>query len=448
MEQTSSRVLATARRVIERYPLCDRCLGRLYARLGYGWNNRDRGRSLKMAIVMESHWKIREGDKREEEWLSNAASNIGSVALPLAREVLGIDVDERRCYICGGLLDKVIEDSIGDAAVLARAYEVERLVVGAIVDRDVLEREEEVKAWAGLPYGESIKSEIRREVGKRLQDHGFTIDFDEPEATVHVHYPSGSVTIQVNSLLVKGRYWKLGRNISQAYWPSPTGPRYFSVEEALWGLLRLTGGERLVIHASGREDVDARMLGTGRPVIVEVKAPRRRRITPGMVDEAVAGTSRGVVRFKMEGLARRREVQLYKEEAQERAKTYKALVAFSSQPPGDWPARLKEALEGRVINQWTPSRVLHRRPNILRRKRVYRVDCLELDPGVGECLITGEGGLYIKELVSGDGGRTEPSFTSILGVDSVCVELDVVSVHQASEPFNTASVNGASKRGD
>ncbi len=448
MSGYESIVLAKARRVLERYPLCDRCLGRLYARLGYGWSNRDRGRSLKMAIVMESHWRIREGDEAEREWLAKHAGSIGSVALPLAREVLGVEAGEERCYICGGLLDRVIEESLDDAAALARAYDVRRLVVGAIVDRGVLEREEEVKSWAGLPYGESIKSEIRREVGKRLQAMGFTVDFDEPEATVHVHYPSGRVTIQVNSLLVKGRYWKLGRNISQAYWPSPTGPRYFSVEEALWGLLRLTGGERLVIHASGREDVDARMLGTGRPVIVEVKAPRRRRVTPGEVEEAVAETSRGVVVFRMEGLARRREVQLYKEEAQERAKTYKALVAFSQPPPEGWPERLREELEGRVVSQWTPRRVLHRRPNILRRKRVYRVDCVELAPGLGECLITGEGGLYIKELVSGDEGRTEPSFASILGVDAACVELDVVSVHQASEPFNTSRVNGASKRGD
>ncbi|WP_062662884.1 hypothetical protein [Aeropyrum camini] len=68
------------------------------------------------------------------------------------------------------------------------------------------------------------------------------MDFDNPEATLLVEFPGGGVEIQVNSLLYRGRYWKLGRNISQAYWPTPEGPRYFSVEQALWPMLKLTGG--------------------------------------------------------------------------------------------------------------------------------------------------------------------------------------------------------------
>ncbi|HJK19212.1 MAG TPA: tRNA pseudouridine(54/55) synthase Pus10, partial [Methanocorpusculum sp.] len=40
----------------------------------------------------------------------------------------------------------------------------------------------------------------------------------------------------------------------------------------------------------------------------------------------------------------------------------------------------------------------------------------------------GEGGLYIKELVSGDGGRTTPSLAEILAVPAKVVALDVVQV--------------------
>ncbi|MGB4611299.1 MAG: tRNA pseudouridine(54/55) synthase Pus10, partial [Methanothermobacter thermautotrophicus] len=47
--------------------------------------------------------------------------------------------------------------------------------------------------------------------------------------------------------------------------------------------------------------------------------------------------------------------------------------------------------------------------------------CLEL-------IIKGEGGLYIKELISGDSGRTEPSVSSVLGVPARCVALDVLEV--------------------
>ncbi|HIP57312.1 MAG TPA: tRNA pseudouridine(54/55) synthase Pus10, partial [Ignisphaera aggregans] len=47
-----------------------------------------------------------------------------------------------------------------------------------------------------------------------------------------------------------------------------------------------------------------------------------------------------------------------------------------------------------------------------------------------EALIKCEGGLYVKELVSGDQGRTTPSFSEVLGTEALCVELDVVYVQK------------------
>ena len=44
-------------------------------------------------------------------------------------------------------------------------------------------------------------------------------------------------------------------------------------------------------------------------------------------------------------------------------------------------------------------------------------------------VIVGEGGLYIKELISGDDGRTKPSFAEILGCKAICVKLDVTHLH-------------------
>ncbi len=41
-------------------------------------------------------------------------------------------------------------------------------------------------------------------------------------------------------------------------------------------LLEATEGEETFFHASGREDIDARMLGTGRPFVIEVSKPKKR----------------------------------------------------------------------------------------------------------------------------------------------------------------------------
>ena len=41
-----------------------------------------------------------------------------------------------------------------------------------------------------------------------------------------------------------------------------------------------------------------------------------------------------------------------------------------------------------------------------------------------------EGGLYIKELISGDEGRSQPNVSDILGVNAVCPQLDVIEVSE------------------
>jgi len=419
------RVAGKAWRVLEEYPLCDRCLGRLFARLGYGWANPERGDALKRVVVMGVHALAREeGPDR----LERVARNIGGQAAPLYEKLLGKPPEPAPCYVCRGTLDRFLEETAEKAYKLARAYDIERFVVGARVDRDVLEREEEIRGKHQLPYGESIRAEIRREIGKRLAAKGLTPDFDEPEATILVHYPSGMVDVQVNSLLLKGRYWKLARYISQAYWPGPDGPRYFSVEQAAWGLLSATGAERLVVHAAGREDVDARMLGTGRPLIIELKQPRRRRLPLEELEKAANSRGKGLVEFAIEGVASRREIRHYKGEASRSRKTYKALIALEDPlTPGDIES-LEEFFRDRLVLQRTPRRVLHRRPDILRRRTVYSVRCRLVQPQIMECLVQAEGGLYIKELVSGDEGRTTPSFSEVLGVQAVCVELDVAAV--------------------
>ena len=46
-----------------------------------------------------------------------------------------------------------------------------------------------------------------------------------------------------------------------------------------------------------------------------------------------------------------------------------------------------------------------------------------------EMVVNCEGGLYIKELISGDEDRTQPSVTSLLGITAKCVELDVLEVN-------------------
>jgi tRNA pseudouridine synthase 10 len=85
-------------------------------------------------------------------------------------------------------------------------------------------------------------------------------------------------------------------------------------------------------------------------------------------------------------------------------------------------------LAGR-IRQRTPTRALRSRPDRIRHRRVRSVAWKSVDARTVELEVRTEAGLYVKELVSGDAGRTRPSVAEVLGVAAECIELDVIAIH-------------------
>ncbi|XP_057248402.1 uncharacterized protein LOC104884404 isoform X2 [Beta vulgaris subsp. vulgaris] len=77
-------------------------------------------------------------------------------------------------------------------------------------------------------------------------------------------------------IYIGGRYLKYSRNVSQSRWiidDERMGEA--SVEEILGnGVLPLCRGDNYKFHAAGREDIDVRMLGSGRPFLLEIQNPR------------------------------------------------------------------------------------------------------------------------------------------------------------------------------
>ena len=87
-----------------------------------------------------------------------------------------------------------------------------------------------------------------------------------------------------------------------------------------------------------------------------------------------------------------------------------------------------QALKGVTIYQRTPQRVSHRRADKVRERRVLDIEYTDEADGRFIIEVTGEAGLYIKELISGDNGRTKPSLAEILGRPAEVVTLDVMQV--------------------
>lgn len=426
-------ILSKSIRLLMRYPLCNNCLGRLLGDLARGFSNYERGRALKIVVLMEVYRRYVEG-LISKELLMNITSNIGHLASRSLAE-LGLPTSNMpsKCSICGySILEEKLWDWAKRASEYIKKYNARSFLIGVRKGSFIEKREEEIAHEFGLRYYESIRNEVKREVGKKVQEiTGIKPEFAKPDIVLVIDIEKDSIDVKLMPIYIKGWYWKLGRKISQSKWILWDGSKKYplSVEEVLESIKNVVKARDIVLHASGREDVDVRMLGTGRPFIVELKEPMTYRLNLKALEEKANSSSR-YIRFRFEGEAGRRDVRSIKVEKARRTKVYKALVVVEKSITEDELRGLEEYFKNRTIHQRTPKRVLHRRPDVERQRRVYEIRTRLLADKVFEALIECEGGLYVKELISGDNGRTRPSFTSYLGAKAVCVELDVVAVYQ------------------
>ncbi len=109
-------------------------------------------------------------------------------------------------------------------------------------------------------------------------------------------------------------------------------------------------------------------------------------------------------------------------------KEYRVLILFENEITNRELRKVENALKNVMIKQQTPLRVVHRRANITREKYIYEVDVKKLSPKKAQMKIRCQGGLYVKELVTGDEGRTIPSVSAILENKAKPLKLDVLKV--------------------
>ena len=107
---------------------------------------------------------------------------------------------------------------------------------------------------------------------------------------------------------------------------------------------------------------------------------------------------------------------------------YKILVYTEDPIDQKKITELENAFKNIVVNQRTPRRILGRKKDTLRKKHVHEVKARIIVPNIIEALIYCEGGLYVKELVHCDDGRTTPCFSEVLGTNAYPLELDVIAV--------------------
>lgn len=130
-------------------------------------------------------------------------------------------------------------------------------------------------------------------------------------------------------------------------------------------------------------------------------------------------------------------MKLLKEGEDQKKKTYLALCISPTIQTLD--LEKLSSIKDLELQQKTPIRVLHRRPNATRSRSVYEMTAesvpadklehfgVDSTSRIFRLRLTTQAGTYVKEFVHGDFGRTSPSLREILQVpDLDIIALDVM----------------------
>lgn len=359
-------------------------------------------------------------------------------------EELNINQDDADCVICGNIFDR-INDELFDKIynkIEHLGVEFDTFLVGTSLDKAIKQNDDEISDSLDVVV-EPIKKELNRIIGSEIENNSNKeVSFEKQDIVINVDIRKKTkVRLQINPLFIEGKYNKYLRGIPQTKWPctkckgrgcdecNGTGKQYpESVEELLSErILEVTRGYEAKFHGAGREDIDVLMLGSGRPFVLEIKEPKIRKINLKELEEEINNSAKGKTAYHgLKFVERNRKAEI-KVSSPDTYKVYKALVKCDE--PYD-KSKLKDLEKLDEINQQTPIRVLRRRADKVRIKHVKELKSEVIDDYTFEITIKTEGGLYIKELISGDEGRSKPNVSEILGVNAVCAQLDVIEVSE------------------
>jgi len=363
------------------------------------------------------------------------------------------------CGICGGKTGKT-DQMVKEAQSLLKKEDAKTFSISTVIPKDWLINEE--KAWdESIDRAESVKNFFNRRISSALAGASGARYLADGEVRLVFDYAKGAVELQRNELFVFGRYKKHSAGLSQSRWKCSRcdgkgcrerrdvpehlangtpfakcaqcegkGKLYESIEERIGEpMKKAADADEYVLHASGREDVDATN-SAGRPFVLELKCPKKRKLDLDSIAREIA--ERGDVSIHDQRIVPRSFVEVVTESHFD--KTYEAEVEFAREI-GDEEIEKIRTLEGKMILQQTPRRVAHRRADLVRHRRVKHIEVVNAKGANATLIVEAEAGTYIKELISSDDGRTNPSVAGILGMNARCKRLEVTMISDAFLDF-------------
>ena len=378
-------------------------------------------------------------------WSSAAEDGAGIRARAQeADSSLSIDESVDCCPFCEDLfadLDLLVTRTVDKLA----GVEFTRVQLGSHFAKDHIADEEELRTRHGAQGSRGLKAGFVEAFADRLRVEysGARVVKERPQLMLLVDTLTLEVKADIRSLYLYGRYRKLERGIPQTRWPcrscrgrdggcescAGSGLQYpDSVQDLIGEPLRLVfSAADTSFHGMGREDIDVRCLGSGRPFVIELKSPLKRTAVHSELVELINDEAGGRVEVIDLRASKRPEVARIKQTAAE--KSYTIRFRYDGDLDADEVERQVLSLVGETLHQQTPNRVSHRRADKVRKRKVVSITDVIVEPPEVQLCVRAESGTYVKELIHSDEGRTTPSITERLGGECEVLWLDVEEVH-------------------
>jgi len=393
--------------------------------------NEAKGKVLKNFLFMSEVSSKEEKSQKSLKIIRALAESGHEPSLSFLKRNFELNVSPKPCYICSNEINSLIEKAVDRIIEKSLEVEFKTFYVGLTLPVSIEEKDEKVKSFFKLKFGEALKNELNREIIRKIKKKlRKKSEMKRPDVLFIYDATRNQVSMQINSIFLKSNYKKLVGGIAQTKWrgvdDKDSTPSVEKMLEEI--LLPIYSGRNLKFHGAGREDIDVKMLGKGRPFIVEILEPKIRNVNlkklrsefnkrfGNMVEvsEFVGTTYLDVPRLKLE--------------AESHRKSYRVVFETKREVSEEELKDLSSKLRRSVVNQRTPLRVLKRRKDKVRRKTVYDIVFRRLGSTLYEAFVTCSGGLYVKELFHGDDGRTAPSIAGLLNTKIKILEMEVTGI--------------------
>jgi len=383
------------------------------------------------------------GGRRSEERGAEAGAVLRKEAYARDEELKSKPIQDF-CPLCENLFEDVdnIVERVFDSL---SGTDYSTIQFGIHLPKDLIQEEDRIRSRYGAPVSYPLKSSLVEAIHHRIRYSNKEVGFvkERPDIMVLVDGLTLRVDVDVRPIFLYGRYRKLVRDLPQTRWPcracrgksdycescNGTGLQYpDSVQDLIGEPIReALGADDTSFHGMGREDIDVRCLGSGRPFVIEVKRPSKRNHSLDDLVRRVNENASGKVEIDGFSWCARSKVNEVKGSRSE--KTYTIRFTADDLTDEDTVTKAISSLSGVVIDQETPKRVSHRRASKIRRRRVVSVDNILIDGNEAQFSLRCEAGTYIKEFVHSDEGRTKPSVQSAIGRECEVLWLDVEEIH-------------------